>query len=205
MRIHPAIVAQAAGTVASMMPNRFFLGVGTGENLNEHILGSLWPPHEVRRSMLQEALEVIRELWRGKTTSYYGNYYIVENAKLFTLPQNPPPIYVAVEGPKMAHLAGKIGDGMISTTPDRSLIQAFKAESDETDLPLLCQATVCYAESEAEAKKIAHKVWPIAGLPGELDRELATPKLFEQASTLVTEEAATSTLHVATMLSVTLK
>jgi coenzyme F420-dependent glucose-6-phosphate dehydrogenase len=191
MRIHPAIIAQAAATAASMMPDRFFLGLGTGENLNEHILGSVWPPHEIRSSMLEEAIDVIRELWSGKNTSYYGSYYVVEKAKIYTLPKNPIPIVVAAEGPKMARKAGEIGDGLMSTTPDKSFIAAFRKESEGEDLPLYCQATACYAKDEAQARKIAVKQWPITGLPGELTRELPTPKFFEQASTLVTEEAAT--------------
>ncbi len=193
IRIHPAIIAQAA-TAASMMPNRFFLGVGTGENLNEHILGSVWPPHEVRSDMLEEAVEVIRQLWSGKNISYYGNYYVIENAEIYTLPKSPVPVIVAAEGPKMAHTAGKIGDGLMSTTPDKSFIAAFKEESADEDLPLYCQATACYAKDEAEARKIAHKQWPITGLPGELTRELPTPTFFEHAASLVTEETATKTV-----------
>jgi G6PDH family F420-dependent oxidoreductase len=191
MRIHPAIVAQAAATAASMMPDRFFLGVGTGENLNEHIVGSNWPSFEVRSAMLEEAIDVIRELWKGKNTNYYGNFYVVENAKIYTLTENPVPIYVAAEGPKMASIAGEIGDGLISTTPDRSFIKSFKEKAGEENLPLCCQATVCYAQDEASAKRISHKQWPITGLPGNLTRELATPRLFEQAASLVTEEQAT--------------
>jgi G6PDH family F420-dependent oxidoreductase len=190
MRIHPAIIAQAAATAASMMPDRFFLGVGTGENLNEHILGSIWPPHEIRSDMLVEAVEVIRELWKGKTTSYYGDFYVVQNARIYTLPENPVPIYVAAEGPKMAKTAGEIGDGLISTTPNGDFIKAFKEQAGES-LPLCSQATACYAASEAEGKKIVHKVWPIVGIPGELDRELPTPKFFEQAASLLTEDQAT--------------
>ncbi len=168
--------------------------MGTGENLNEHIVGAGWPPHEVRSDMLEEAVEVIRQLWSGKNTSYYGNYYIVENAEVYTLPKNPIPIIVAAEGPKMAHTAGKIGDGLMSTTPNKSFVATFKEESGDEDLPLYCQATACYAKDEAEAKKIAHKQWPITGLPGELTRELPTPPFFEQAASLVTEEAATETV-----------
>ncbi len=190
MRIHPAIIAQAAATAASMMPDRFFLGVGTGENLNEHILGSIWPSHEIRSAMLEEALEIIRELWKGKTTSYYGDFYMVENARIYTLPQHPVPIYVAAEGPKMAKTAGQIGDGLISTTSNGAFIKAFREQAGE-NLPLYCQSTACYAASEAEGKRIAHKQWPITGIPGELDRELPTPKFFEQTASLLTEEQAT--------------
>lgn len=194
MRIHPAIIAQAAATSGTMMPGRFFLGIGTGENLNEHILGSIWPPHEIRSAMLEEALEVIRELWKGKNTSYYGNFYVVENARIYTLPKEPIPIIVAAEGPKMARLAGKIGDGLMSTTPEASFVRSFQQEAGE-DLPLYCQVTVCFDEDEAKARKIAHKQWPITGLPGSLMRELALPKFFEDAAALVSEKATTE--HVA--------
>jgi coenzyme F420-dependent glucose-6-phosphate dehydrogenase len=189
-RIHPAIIAQAAATAASMMPDRFFLGVGTGENLNEHILGSKWPPHEIRSDMLMEALEIIRELWLGKNTSYYGSFYVVENARIYTLPENPIPIIVAAEGPKMARTAGEIGDGLMSTTPDGAFIKEFREEAGE-NLPLYCQSTACFASTEAEGKKIAYKQWPITGIPGELDRELPVPKFFEATASLVTEEQAT--------------
>src|ERR687883_157173 len=111
MRIHPAIVAQAAATAAAMMPGRFFLGVGTGENLNEHILGDRWPEADVRREMLEEAVEVIRLLWQGGQRSHHGRHYTVENARVYTLPETPPPIIVAASGPKAAELAGRIGDG----------------------------------------------------------------------------------------------
>jgi coenzyme F420-dependent glucose-6-phosphate dehydrogenase len=188
MRIHPAILAQAAATTAAMMPGRFFLGVGTGENLNEHILGSFWPSFEVRSSMLEEAVDIIRTLWEGKPTSYYGDFYVVENARVYTLPEKPIPIIVAAEGPKMASIAGKIGDGLISTTPDHTLVEKFRSQSEDPDLPLYCQATVCYAATEQEARKIAYKQWPITAMPGELARELAVPKFFEETATLVTEE-----------------
>lgn len=188
MRIHPAIIAQAAATSASLLPDRFFLGVGTGENLNEHILGTCWPSHEVRSAMLEEALEVIRELWKGKNTNYYGNFYVVENARIYTLPEKPIPVFVAAEGPKMASLAGKIGDGLISTTPDASLIEKFREDGENNDLPCYCQVTVCYDEDEAKARKTAHKQWPIPGIPGDLNRELSIPQYFEATASLVTEE-----------------
>jgi G6PDH family F420-dependent oxidoreductase len=93
MRIHPAIIAQAAATAAAMMPGRFFLGLGTGENLNEHIVGAKWPPLVVRQEMLEEAVRVIRSLWEGGNKSHRGRYFTVENARLFTLPDEAPPIY----------------------------------------------------------------------------------------------------------------
>ena len=125
VRTHPAIIAQAAATVGAMMPGRFFLGVGTGEALNEHILGDKWPEWEVRAEMLEEAVEVIRLLWKGKQTSHYGDFYTVENARIYDLPDPLPPIHVAASGPRAGSLAGRIGDGFIGTSPEREILAAF--------------------------------------------------------------------------------
>src|SRR5919108_495182 len=95
MRMHPALVAQAAATSAALMPERFFLGVGTGENLNEHILGERWPNADERLEMLEEAIELIRELWQGELVSWRGRYFTVDRARVYTLPEEPPPIAVA--------------------------------------------------------------------------------------------------------------
>ena len=113
IRIHPAILAQAAATAAAMLPGRFFFGVGTGENLNEHVLGDRWPPTFVRREMLREAIEIMRELWRGDLTSHRGPHYTVENARLYTLPDEPIEVMVAAGGPEAAELAGEVGDGLV--------------------------------------------------------------------------------------------
>src|SRR5207237_10705768 len=125
LRTHPAIVAQAAATSAVMLDGRFFLGVGTGENLNEHVVGRGWPPLATRREMLEEAVEVLRLLFRGGEQSYRGTYYTVENARLYTLGETPPPIYVAAGGPTMARIAGRIADGLISTNTDRKVVAAY--------------------------------------------------------------------------------
>ena len=186
IRIHPAIIAQAAATVATMMPGRFFLGVGTGENLNEHILGDRWPPHEVRLAMLEEAVEVIRQLWQGGSQSHYGKYYTVENARLYTLPEELPHIIVGASGPKAAEAAGRFGDGFCSTAPENNLIKAFQKGGDKG--PCYGQMTACWAASEAEAQRTALKVWPNAALGGELSQELPTPAHFAQATKSATEE-----------------
>jgi G6PDH family F420-dependent oxidoreductase len=185
MRIHPAIIAQAAATVAAMMPGRFFLGVGTGENLNEHILGGKWPEFDIRAEMLEEAIDVMRLLWQGGNQSHYGLYYTVENARLYTLPDIPPLIYVAAAGKKAAELAGRVGDGLINTAPDREVVEIF---DNGTSRPKYGQMTVCCAESEAEGRKRALELWPNAGLGGELSQELPTPVHFEQAVKTVREE-----------------
>jgi G6PDH family F420-dependent oxidoreductase len=187
VRIHPAIIAQAAATVASMMPGRFVLGVGTGENLNEHILGDRWPETAVRQEMLEEAVEVIRQLWEGGLQSYQGMHYTVENARIYTLPEEQIPIYVAAAGPKSAALAGQIGDGLISTAPLREVVEAFE-QNGGSGKPKVAQATVCWAEDEAQAIKTAHKIWPNQAIPGQLSQELPLPVHFEQAAKLVTED-----------------
>src|SRR5438105_12844235 len=122
IRIHPAIVAQAAATCAALMPGRFFLGVGTGENLNEHVLGDRWPGAQERLEMLEEAVSVIRELWRGELVSHRGKHYTVDRARIYSLPDEPPPIAVAAAEPEAAGLAGRIGDGLVSTAPERELV-----------------------------------------------------------------------------------
>jgi coenzyme F420-dependent glucose-6-phosphate dehydrogenase len=187
VRIHPAVIAQAAATAAAMMPGRFILGVGSGENLNEHILGDHWPPADVRLEMLEEAVAVIRDLWRGVETSFYGNYYTVENAQIFTLPEELPHIYVAAAGTSAAELAGKIGDGFISTNPEEDLVKTFQKAGGQGK-PLYGQVTVCYHEDEARARQIAYEWWPNTVVPGALKADLPTPDHFDQVIKLIKEE-----------------
>jgi G6PDH family F420-dependent oxidoreductase len=170
-----------------MLPGRFFLGVGTGENLNEHILGQHWPPAAVRQEMLEEALEVIRLLWQGGVRSHRGRYFTVENARIYTLPEERPPIMVAASGPDSAELAGRIGDGLISTAPQPELVQRFEAAGG-AGKPRYGQVTVCWAPDEAAARREAHEWWPNAGLKGALSSELPLPAHFQQAAGMVTEE-----------------
>jgi coenzyme F420-dependent glucose-6-phosphate dehydrogenase len=196
VRTHPVIVAQAAATVATMMPGRFFLGVGTGENLNEHILGDKWPASDVRREMLEEAIGIIRALWEGEELSHRGTHYTVENATVYTRPAVPPPLLVAAAGSLAARLAGRQGDGLIATTPDPSLVEAFLDERGAGDSgqgpggapPRIGQLTVCWAPDEDSARRTAHEWWPNAALHGELTAELPLPAHFEQATVEVTEE-----------------
>jgi coenzyme F420-dependent glucose-6-phosphate dehydrogenase len=187
MRIHPAIIAQAAATSAAMMPGRFFLGVGTGENLNEHIFGDRWPAHDLREEMLEEAIEVIRMLWQGDTLTYRGVYYTVENARIYTLPDPLPPIFMAASGPRAAEAAGRIADGLITTAPDADLLKRFEAGGG-SGKPSYGQLTVCWAQDEAAARRTAYEYWPTAAVKGELTQELPTPAHFEQAAKMVREE-----------------
>ena len=187
IRIHPAIVAQAAATCAAMLPGRFFLGVGTGENLNEHVLGDRWPPTELRREMLEEAVAVMRELWKGELTTHRGRHYTVENARLYTVPDGEIEVMVAAGGREAAELAGRIGDGLVGTAPQKELLDAFEQAGGDAK-PRYGQLTVCWARSEAEARRTAHEVWPNAALKGPLGQELPLPSHFEEAAAMVTED-----------------
>jgi coenzyme F420-dependent glucose-6-phosphate dehydrogenase len=187
VRIHPAIIAQAAATSAAMMPGRFFLGVGTGENLNEHILGDRWPAHDMRQEMLEEAIEIIRTLWQGDTLTYRGGYYTVENARIYTLPDQLPPILMAASGPRAAEAAGRLADGFITTAPEADLLKRFEAAGG-SGKPSYGQLTVCWAQDEASARRTAYEYWPTAAIRGELTQELPTPAHFEQAAKMVREE-----------------
>lgn len=195
IRIHPAIIAQAAATAATMMPGRFFLGVGTGENLNEHIMGDRWPPHDIRLGMLQEAVEIIRLLWSGENQSFWGMYYVVEDARIYTLPDSAPPIMVAGNGPRAIEAAGRIGDGFITTAPKADFVEQFKENGGE-DKPCYGQLTVCWAETETEAKQIAYEWWPNTGIEGELSQEIRTVEHFEQAVKMLSQEEVTQKLVV---------
>jgi G6PDH family F420-dependent oxidoreductase len=186
-RIHPAIVAHAAATVAAMFEGRFFLGLGTGESLNEHILGERWPEIPVRQERLVEAIAVIRRLWEGELVSHHGTHYTVENARLYTLPESPPPIHVAVAGPRSVEIAGRHGDGLIGLSPDADTIQGFEAEGG-AGKPRFGQLHVCVAPTEEEGVRVAHEWWPTSGLPGDLNAELSLPSHFEAAVELVTDE-----------------
>ena len=192
LRIHPAILAQAAATVGDMLPDRFWFGVGTGENLNEHILGDAWPAHAQRAAMLEEAVEIIRKLWRGDLVDHDGDFYAVSRARLYTLPKVLPPILVAASGPESAELAGRIGDGLISTTPEKDLLAAFQRAGGRgraaAAKPRVGQVTVCWAKDEASARRTAREWWPTAALPGDNSQELPLPSSFESLAELVTED-----------------
>jgi len=187
-RVHPALVTQAAATSAAMMPGRFFLGVGTGENLNEHIVGQGWPETEVRQARLEEAIAVIRLLWQGGNQSHHGRYFTVENARLYTLPEQAPPLLVATGGPRSAELAGRLGDGLIATGPEAELVRAFDAAGGRGK-PRYGSVTVCWARDEKSARKTAHRIWPTAAMESSLSWELPLPQHFEDAAKLVTEDA----------------
>jgi coenzyme F420-dependent glucose-6-phosphate dehydrogenase len=185
-RMNPAIVAQAAATAATLLPGRFSLGVGTGENLNEHILGDRWPPVQERQDRLEEAIEVIRELWKGELTSHRGEHYRVENARLYSLPEEPPPLLVAVAGESSVDLAVRTADGIVGTAPVAESVERFRAGAGE-EKPAYGQLHVCWAGEEAQARKTALEWWPNGAISGSYFLELAMPSHFEEATDLVEE------------------
>jgi G6PDH family F420-dependent oxidoreductase len=183
VRIHPAIIAQAAATAAVMAEGRFFLGVGSGEALNEHILGDHWPEADLRIEMLEEAVGVMRLLWQGGSRSHYGKHYTVENAQVFDLPDEPIPVYMSAFGSKALESAARIADGYVGTSPEAEIIAEY--ESHGGTGPKLAGGKCAYSADPDEGRRLVHELWPNMGLPGELAQILPTPAHFEQAAELV--------------------
>jgi G6PDH family F420-dependent oxidoreductase len=192
IRIHPAIIAQAAATCSLLLDGRFQLGVGSGEALNEHILATRWPRAAERLAMLAEAVEVMRKLWTGKLVSHDGEYYRVENARIYSCPDAPPPVIVSAFGPDAVELAARVGDGWCATMPDADLVGRYEAAGGKG--PKQAGMKVCWGEDEQAARRLAHELWPTVGLPGQLAQELALPEYFEQATQLVTEDMVAEVL-----------
>lgn len=180
IRMHPAVVAQAAATAATMLPGRFLLGLGTGENLNEHITGQGWPASPLRLEMLEEAIGIIRALWRGGWVTRYGKHFVVEEVRLYTLPERLPPILLAAGGGRAAEPAGRLADGLLTVRPDPQLVRSFEQGGGQGK-PRYGQFKACWARDEAAARETARRWWPNQALPGELGSELRLPRHVEQA------------------------
>jgi G6PDH family F420-dependent oxidoreductase len=185
-RLHPVIIAQAAATAACMFDGRFSLGVGTGEALNEHVTGLPWPRVAVRQAMLEEAVDIIRRLWQGSQVSVDGEYFAVDNARIYTLPDTPPDILVSGFGPESTKLAARIGDGFMTVSPDGEAVRTYRDEGGKG----LVQGglKVCWGPDMDEARRTAHRLWGHELIPGQFGQDAPTPAHFEQVSTLVTEE-----------------
>ncbi|PWW51984.1 LLM class F420-dependent oxidoreductase [Actinokineospora spheciospongiae] len=188
VRVHPAIVAQASATAAVQTGGRFTLGVGSGEALNEHILGDSWPSVGVRLAMLEEAVEVIRKLHTGEEVSFHGEFYEVQEARLYTVPEEPVPIYVSGFGPQATELAARIGDGYCTVMPDADLVGTFRMSGGGAK-PVQAGMKVCWAETEAAGRATAHRLWRNEGLAGQLAQTMPRPRDFADAASLVTEDA----------------
>ncbi|MGH8927214.1 MAG: TIGR03557 family F420-dependent LLM class oxidoreductase [Acidimicrobiia bacterium] len=186
IRVHPAILAQAVATTGALLEGRLIWGVGTGENLNEHVTGADWPTYEIRAEMLEEAIEVIRRLWAEESVTHRGRYYTVEDARVFDRPHDPVPIVVSAFGESSAQLAARIGDGLWLSSPSQDTIRSFQAANGEG--PIFAQIHLCWGTDQEEAVELAHLMWPNTGLPGQLGQDLRTMLHFEQAVELVTPE-----------------
>jgi G6PDH family F420-dependent oxidoreductase len=186
-RIHPAVVAQAAATSAVLTNGRFRLGVGSGEALNEHITGAAWPPAHIRLEMLEEAIQVMRNLFTGKEVNHHGPHYAVENARLYTVPDEPVPIDVSGFGPLSTSLAARVGDGYITMMPEESMVSQFRKGGGGAK-PASGGTKVCYGPDRDEAVRTVRRLWSNQLLPGEMGQVLPTPRHFEQLEPLITEE-----------------
>jgi G6PDH family F420-dependent oxidoreductase len=192
-RVHPAVVAQAAATAGLLTGGKFNLGVGTGEALNEHVTGARWPSAEERREMLEEAVDVIAALFTGAQVTHHGKHYTVETARLYSRPQQPPPIYVSGFGEESARLAGRIGDGYICVSPEADLVKVFRDEGGGAH-PVQGGLKACWAPDEAQARATMRRLWPTDFVPGEAAQLLPLPRHFRQLAPLVTDDMITAPL-----------
>ncbi|MGW4439723.1 LLM class F420-dependent oxidoreductase [Streptomyces sp. NPDC004596] len=187
VRIHPAVLAQAAATSAVLTGGRFRLGVGTGEALNEHILGDRWPPLHVRLEMLEESIQVMRRLFTGEEVNHHGRHYTVENARLYTVPDEPVPIDISGFGPKATSLAARVGDGYITMTPDEDMVTQYRKGGGGAK-PVSGGTKVCYGADRDSCVRTVRELWYNELLPGEMGQVLPSPRHFEQLAELVTED-----------------
>lgn len=184
MRYHPAIIAQGAATLALLSGDRFTLGLGSGERLNEHIIGAGWPGLVERQERFYEAIEIIQGLLMGELNNYRGKYLQIDNAKLYDRPANKPPVVIAAGGPKAARFAREKGDGLMATEPRKDIVEAFGRKG-----PRYAEVAMCCARKEDDARTAAHKYfrWSLTGWP--VQAELPDPKGFAAASKHIAPEA----------------
>jgi G6PDH family F420-dependent oxidoreductase len=186
MRYHPAIIAQAAATTQILADGRFVLGVGSGERLNEHVIGGGWPSVDVRQAMLREALEVIRLLWEGGYQSFEGRHYTVSDARVFDLPETAPLVAVAIGGERAAQVAADLGDAIFATDPEPELVTAYRDAGG--DGPRYCEVPLAFAEDAETAAASAHKLFRFGALGWKVMTELPNPINFEAATEFVTPD-----------------
>ncbi len=191
VRIHPAVMAQAAATTQALFDGRFSFGIGTGEALNEHILGDAWPTADVRLEMLEEAVDVMRRLWTGELVRHRGEHYTVDTARLYSLPEQPVPVLISGFGPKATELAARIGDGYVNVQPSKELVDLY-VSSGGTGVKQ-AGAKVCWAPTKQEADETVHRLWRHQAVPGENAQILPNPAHFAQIGEVVTVEQAAGT------------
>ncbi len=189
IRYHPAIVAQAAATVALISNNRFTLAIGAGERLNEHVTGAVWPPAPERHAMLAEAIDIFRLLWDGEVATHKSEYFQIDHARLYDVPDKPIPLVVGISGPASIALASdKKADGIMATEPKKELTASFKKHARYSE------AALAYAPSEEKAKAMAKERFAFSALGWHVNTELPTPAAFEAAVKYVRTEDLTETI-----------
>ncbi len=207
-RYHPAIIAQAAATLAAMYPDRFWLGIGTGEALNEHIVGGEWPEAPVRLERMVESIEIIKQLFTGKKVRYSGKHLRMESARLYTRPEKPCPIFIAASGPKTAETAGRMCDGLITPAAPaeklKMLLESFEqgaraAGKDPATMPKLLQLHVSWAATDKEATEQAMKEWPNGGIKAP-KQDIRSPEDFAAFAELVRPEDFKGRVFISTSL-----
>jgi G6PDH family F420-dependent oxidoreductase len=186
-RYHPAVVAQKAATMALLSDGRFTLGLGAGENLNEHVTGGGWPPVNTRHAMLAEAIDIITELWAGGYVNYDGRYFQVDSAKVWDLPETPTPLALAVSGRNSCTLAGAKADAMIGVEPESRLIDLYDAAGGRGK-PKIGQIPVCFDPDREAAEARAHQLFRWFGGGWKVNAELPGTAAFEGATQFVTPE-----------------
>jgi G6PDH family F420-dependent oxidoreductase len=184
IRINPVILAQAAATASLLLDGHFIFGVGTGENLNEHVWGAPWPPVKERLERLRESVELMRLLWTGDNVDFEGRYYRAVNARLYSLPDESPMVYVSGLGPHSTELAAEIGDGFV--TFSRESLDQYRRAGGTGEAQTALK--VCFDVDEALAIGMIHRLWATELNPGQLNRELAQPQHIESAASFVTPE-----------------
>jgi G6PDH family F420-dependent oxidoreductase len=186
MRYHPAIIAQGAATLGLLSDNRFTLGLGAGERLNEHVVGEGWPGRGERHERLAEAVHIIQGLLAGTVTNYRGNYFVLDDARLFDRPHVKPPVALAAGGPRAARIAARKGDGLIATEPRADLVEAFISTGGSG--PRYAEVAMCYGKQQEEAQQTAHRYfrWSITGWP--VMAELPDTDSFASATRHVSPE-----------------
>jgi coenzyme F420-dependent glucose-6-phosphate dehydrogenase len=201
-RYHPAIIAQAAATLARMFPGRFWMAVGSGEALNEAITGAHWPAKEQRNARLREAVEVMRALWRGEEVSHEGEF-TVQRARLYSLPAQPPKLYVAALSEDTARWGAQWADGLITVSMPgdevRRIVEAFREGGGEGK-PMALQVKLSWDADEPAALAGAHAQWKTNVFDGEVSEVLRTPEQYEAAAKFVRPEDVARMVRVSSDL-----
>ena len=193
MRYHPAVVAQKVATTAVLCRGRFTLGLGAGENLNEHVIGEGWPPADTRHRMLREAVQIIRELLTGEFVTYQGEFYDIDSAKLYDLPDGPVPIGIAASGGSSARLAAEYADALVINEPMAEVVEKFRGDGG-AGKPVYGQLAISYDTDVRAAEERAHRLWRWSVGGWKVMAELPAPVNFAAASGTVRVEDVTASV-----------